>query len=533
MLKASGGDAAEAKRLVVQYFDSRKEPAFLVDCSKVQMLLETLDAQTGHYIENVAAKAQEMTETAYKVYTVPIAPLRRGFPWGGHHKSSAGDILFAAQPHRFSFAPTLAVAVLAGRHSSRAFLELLDDWCDSVKSDASGIGFLSSLVVIQRVIACSWAYNLLGEPKDAGAALLIQLKWRLLKIIRQDIDFLAPRLGDAYPNNHLLLDRFAAWYIAACYPEFIADARQRNEAETAWLEELRAQTYPDGGYFEPSVHYHMLATEAAAGYYLLSERQGRAVPEWFRERWGRMLSFHASLAGADGYAPGIGDGVEDPLFPLTGRETPSSGIGVLYGTLFDSEKAVPAGDPDGLAWAYWISAGRARLRGSEQEKRAFAAYPDIGVFVIQDAEPLTRCIFRTGPSPTARIMPGHMHSDLLSICVVDSSVPLILDAGTYSYRYREVASCSNDTDFQARRLNIKYKDSDGRFKFTHTLNNTVCALGRTMIMIMENYQQGSRRSNGRPTAARSTWRLRKGRSATPVFLTGSHGALSPSMASTW
>ena len=56
-------------------------------------------------------------------------------------------------------------------------------------------------------------------------------------------------------------------------------------------------------------------------------------------------------------------------------------------------------------------------------------------------------------------------------------------------RYREIASCSNDTDFQARRLNIKYKDSDGRFKFTHTLNNTVCALGRTMIMIMENYQQ--------------------------------------------
>lgn len=56
-------------------------------------------------------------------------------------------------------------------------------------------------------------------------------------------------------------------------------------------------------------------------------------------------------------------------------------------------------------------------------------------------------------------------------------------------RYREVASCSNDTDFQARRLNIKYVDKDGNKKFVHTLNNTVCALGRTMIMIMENYQQ--------------------------------------------
>ncbi len=56
-------------------------------------------------------------------------------------------------------------------------------------------------------------------------------------------------------------------------------------------------------------------------------------------------------------------------------------------------------------------------------------------------------------------------------------------------KYREVASCSNDTDFQARRLNIKYADKNGTKKFVHTLNNTVCALGRTMVMIMENYQQ--------------------------------------------
>ncbi|MBU2575919.1 serine--tRNA ligase, partial [Patescibacteria group bacterium] len=56
-------------------------------------------------------------------------------------------------------------------------------------------------------------------------------------------------------------------------------------------------------------------------------------------------------------------------------------------------------------------------------------------------------------------------------------------------KYRELASCSNDTDFQARRLNIKYKDKEGKSKLVHTLNNTVCALGRTMIAIMENYQK--------------------------------------------
>ena len=56
-------------------------------------------------------------------------------------------------------------------------------------------------------------------------------------------------------------------------------------------------------------------------------------------------------------------------------------------------------------------------------------------------------------------------------------------------QYRELASCSNDTDFQARRLGIKYKDPEGKSKYAHTLNNTVCALGRTMIAIMENHQQ--------------------------------------------
>lgn len=56
-------------------------------------------------------------------------------------------------------------------------------------------------------------------------------------------------------------------------------------------------------------------------------------------------------------------------------------------------------------------------------------------------------------------------------------------------RYREVGSCSNDTNFQARRLNIKYKNPAGQKIYAHTLNNTLCAMGRAIIAIMENYQQ--------------------------------------------
>src|SRR3989338_602407 len=56
-------------------------------------------------------------------------------------------------------------------------------------------------------------------------------------------------------------------------------------------------------------------------------------------------------------------------------------------------------------------------------------------------------------------------------------------------KYRETHSTSNCTDFQARRLNIRYKDKNNKMQFAHTLNGTAFAIGRILIMIMENYQQ--------------------------------------------
>jgi seryl-tRNA synthetase len=49
-------------------------------------------------------------------------------------------------------------------------------------------------------------------------------------------------------------------------------------------------------------------------------------------------------------------------------------------------------------------------------------------------------------------------------------------------------SCSHDSDFQARRLKIKYQDKDGQKKYVHTMNNTALAIGRTLIAILENNQ---------------------------------------------
>ncbi len=54
--------------------------------------------------------------------------------------------------------------------------------------------------------------------------------------------------------------------------------------------------------------------------------------------------------------------------------------------------------------------------------------------------------------------------------------------------YKEISSCSNCWDFQARRANIKFKNEDGKKEFAHTLNGSGLAVGRCMAAVLENYQ---------------------------------------------
>ncbi len=84
---------------------------------------------------------------------------------------------------------------------------------------------------------------------------------------------------------------------------------------------------------------------------------------------------------------------------------------------------------------------------------------------------------------------------VMQLCTGDLSRPSSMTHDIESWmpgqnKYRETHSCSLCTDFQSRRLGIKYKDKkDNKTKFVHTLNGTAFAIGRTLIAIIENYQQ--------------------------------------------
>ena len=55
--------------------------------------------------------------------------------------------------------------------------------------------------------------------------------------------------------------------------------------------------------------------------------------------------------------------------------------------------------------------------------------------------------------------------------------------------YREISSCSNFESFQARRAGIRFRNSEGKLEYVHTLNGSGLAVGRTITAIIENYQQ--------------------------------------------
>ena len=55
--------------------------------------------------------------------------------------------------------------------------------------------------------------------------------------------------------------------------------------------------------------------------------------------------------------------------------------------------------------------------------------------------------------------------------------------------YREISSCSNCESFQARRMKARFKNEAGKTEFVHTLNGSGLAIGRTLVAVLENYQQ--------------------------------------------
>ncbi len=424
---------------VAAYFRQRHSPSFFADTGTLAALANRMSSDHPGWRDRLVAIADADRTDGLEIYSVTGPPLRPGFPWGGLHPEPSDDDLYSVRPHRFGFAPRHALAVLYGEEPATALADILEDWMAFAARGGSELPYCSALVVIQRLLALSWAHAFvmaLPEPEDAATT---RLHVAILRIVHADIRFLLPRLGQSATNNHLLADRFASWYVHLLFPEFVDDTMDLNACEAAWLAELERQVYPDGTGFEHSLHYHELGCEMAAAYMLLCRRNSRPIASATLERIERMLGFQAGLAGPGSVTVPFGDATEDPLFALdTGNGWATAGIRELYRALFQPELSPAAPASPSVERAFWLLGGALAPRESfsgDQEDRP-QLWPDGGFGVLPGEPGSARLVFRTGPGIRQDLVAGHMHADLLSVCVTHGDRPVLTDPGTWGYRWR-------------------------------------------------------------------------------------------------
>lgn len=327
--------------------------------------------------------------------------------------------------------PRLALAAHHGVATLQAIDGSLAGWIDAARSGEPEC-YHSPLAVLYRVLAASWTFVLVAGLPDPPPELL----FKLLLVVGADADYLKDTIGHSYPNNHLLADGFAGWFCGTLYPELPGAAQARRDGEAILVREVERQFLADGSSFEHSIHYHELGCEMLAAYVLLSRRNGVEPARGTVEQLRKMLAFQAATGGDEAVPLAVGDTTEDPLFPLDAEHGwAAGGMRELYRALFDPSIApAPAADT-AVERAYWLLGGELAASAAAAGGQLPVRYPHGGFFIQHDAARQTRLLLRSGPAPGQPISAGHAHADLLSIYLSVAGCPLIVDAGTYSYRF--------------------------------------------------------------------------------------------------
>ncbi|QOJ08258.1 heparinase II/III-family protein [Nitrosomonas sp. H1_AOB3] len=415
-------------------FRERIGPRFFLHPANVGKLCQQAYQPYSIWSHQLIKFVSEILNDGVCIYGVRGSKLSEEFPWQSVPAGPGGDSLYSIRPHRFAFLPRLALATYQQLIPASHLLSIVESWIKGAESGRNPFFYASNLVVIQRILATTWAWFFLAARPVAWNVEGLGLESRLLRILWADIQFLVPRIGSSAPNNHLLADRFVAYFIQTIIPEF----SQQIECgvEEKFRDELLRQTYDDGGSFEHSTHYHEFACEMGIAYLLLCRQQGRTSDEKIRQRVEALLRFQAALTGPNTNPLTLGNATEDTLFPLdSGGGWCSGALREIYRALFDARVA-PAPDDDlTIERAFWLLGGNIWEfgRGIEDDS-VCQSFPKGGIHVYPDMKLDGRLIFRSGPLCNSSLAAGHAHADLLSIYLSMGEQIVLGDAGTYTYR---------------------------------------------------------------------------------------------------
>jgi hypothetical protein len=414
------------------HLSGRPKPRFFVDAADLQLLASHVASQHPDWRDDAINSACHWNRDIYMAGEVPAGEYVPD--WNNLPLGPGADTIYRHRSHHFLFAVQLARACVYGAQTDAVLKRLIGSWLASTEGKVGAPGYSSPLVAVHRAVALTWTLAFLARPGPRDP----DLEFLILRILLADARFVYSRLGKSVPNNHLLADGFLMVYLGLLYPEFREAEQWKRDGETLFLRELARQVYEDGTSFEHSVHYHEMACEMVTAYVLLARRNGIAVEPWVEQRHRRMLEFQAVLGGPEARNFAIGDTVESHLFPLDGFD----GVGAashreILRALYDPEFTPSRPDAPGLERAQWLLARSLEEPARKAADEGGFQFSDGGYLVLADSA-LDGClVFRTGPATHALCNPGHMHADFLSVYLRLHGTPVIVDAGTFTYRARK------------------------------------------------------------------------------------------------
>lgn len=425
-----------SQKLIVKYFRTRLTPDFFLTSNDVKRLVSNISDKHPAWRGATLRYVQRLVSEGMDVYNNKTKPLKDIGFWKTLEKGAGKDILYQVKPHRFGFAPQFILSIHYGGSTLTDFDYLISSWQEIAEKDC--LAYLSDLTVISRIVSLSWAWFFLVALDDNEYPEKWSLEYKLLKIMHLDAVYLSKTENQSASNNHLMIYEFSKFYIGTLFPEFTDIKNWTNSQPDNWVAELKRQTYPDGGGFEPSLHYHQLFCETAIAYILLCKKNNISPEPWVDKQLELFLNFQISISGQSCNSLRIGDSSDHELFPLSwdGSEILPN-LREIYRFLYQPNLAKISRFAENIEKAFWLLSGQivsSPKPGIKKQENNFCCFNYSGFYIFNDENPNTRLIFRTGPKENCTVFAGHMHSDLLSVYMIVNGKPFIVNSGTYTYR---------------------------------------------------------------------------------------------------
>lgn len=397
----------------------------------------------GPWIDGAVDLTARWQSRGLDIYANQGPRLDAAFPWDDLPPGPGGDSLYRVRPHRMAFASRFALASFSRPDAAGALDAILDGWMQRVSATACRPAYHSTLLVLQRMLSLTLTGMLLELAfKDRGRPPAVCT--RIARIVDADARYLVPRIGDAFPNNHLLGDAFAGWLLGRIAPERLPSQDWAGRFTALFRNEIARQVHPDGTSFEHSLHYHELVLEMLAFYLAVEGSADEHADAVIKTRLEAMLRFQSEIRW-DALGPGFGNVIEDPLLPLDNLLAAAPAAWRTLSLLWCQHRDPDWRDaPVSAERGFWLHALAAANGGVGQgipapceeagEDTVTTVFTDGGFVVFDSPVPTSQLVFRTGPHPGTEPCAGHMHADLLGICWAVAGHPVVVDAGTFSYR---------------------------------------------------------------------------------------------------